>query len=98
MLKSGRQDSAALKLINNLFASTFIITRIGIYTCGVVQLFGYSINELQRLPDLSGVPLPFLVATCACVMLGWILNLIWGFKIGLFISISYASSIKVASI
>jgi len=81
MLKTGRQGSAALKVINSLFASTFIMTRIGIYTCGVVQLFGHSINEVRRLPDLSGVPVPFLVATCGCILLGWILNLIWGFKI-----------------
>lgn len=81
MLKSGREKSALLNKINVLFAAMFFLTRIGIYTAGIVHLFFYSATELQSLPDQSGVPIPLLIMTCGCMLVGWALNTVWGYKI-----------------
>mmetsp|Transcript_21187 Transcript_21187/g.44730 ORF Transcript_21187/g.44730 Transcript_21187/m.44730 type:complete len:322 (-) Transcript_21187:24-989(-) len=81
LLKSGRESSDLLSKINNLFAATFFLTRIGIYSLGIIDLFYFSFPELQSLPAMSGVPIPFLGMTCGCVLLGWALNFLWGFKI-----------------
>ena len=81
LLKSGRERTALLDKINGLFAATFFLTRIGIYSAGVIHLFYYSFPELCRLPDESGVPVAFLGLTCGCILLGLGLNILWGYKI-----------------
>lgn len=81
LLKSGRETGPALDKINGLFAFTFFLTRIGIYSVGIIDLFHYSLPELKSLPAVSGVPVPLLGLTCGCVLLGWVLNILWGYKI-----------------
>lgn len=81
LLKSGRETSALLNKINYSFAATFFLTRIGIYSSGVIHLFYNSLPELRSLPAKTGVPIPFLGMTCGCMLLGWALNILWGYKI-----------------
>ncbi|KAL7532311.1 hypothetical protein ACHAXR_004554 [Thalassiosira sp. AJA248-18] len=81
LLKSGRGESDIIGTINRLFAATFFLTRIGIYSVGVVHLFYYNLPELLSLPEKSGVPVPLLGMTCGCMLLGWALNILWGYKI-----------------
>mmetsp|Transcript_2544 Transcript_2544/g.5431 ORF Transcript_2544/g.5431 Transcript_2544/m.5431 type:complete len:316 (+) Transcript_2544:260-1207(+) len=81
LLKSGRGNSALLDKTNGLFASTFFMTRIGIYSAGVIHLFYNSLPELRSLPAKTGVPIPLLGLTCGCMLLGWALNIVWGYKI-----------------
>ena len=93
IIKSGRGGTPILNAINILFAIVFFYVRIGVYTAGVVHLFllsrddndndgGYGRSSvLWSLPDRTGVPMSLLGLTCGCVLLGWGLNLMWGFKI-----------------
>lgn len=85
LLKSGRGEKKSgvllLDNINALFAATFFWTRIGIYSLGMVHLFWNSLHELKSLPEVSGVPVPLLGLTCVCMLLGWALNIVWGYKI-----------------
>ncbi len=77
----GRPYSYYYVINNGLFALTFFITRIGIYSAGMIHLLYYSRKELLSLPEVSGVPWSMLGLTCGCMMLGWILNVVWGWKI-----------------
>ena len=81
LLKSGQERSPLLDKTNGLFAATFFLTRVGFYSAGVLHLFYYSLSELERLPDESGVPIALLGMTCGCILLGLGLNLLWGSKI-----------------
>mmetsp|Transcript_5206 Transcript_5206/g.11395 ORF Transcript_5206/g.11395 Transcript_5206/m.11395 type:complete len:317 (+) Transcript_5206:42-992(+) len=81
MLKSGRENSPLLGRVNELFAATFFLTRIGMYSAGMIHLFCFSMPELKSLPEISGVPISLLGMTCGCMTLGWILNMLWGYKI-----------------
>ncbi|KAL7497164.1 hypothetical protein ACHAWT_005327 [Skeletonema menzelii] len=83
LLKSGRHAGSLLENINSMFAGSFFLCRIGIYTAGIVHLYIFSMSELKSLPspDVSGVPLSALGITCGCMLLGWLLNLCWGTKI-----------------
>jgi len=80
LLKSGR-IGPALDKVNSLFAASFFITRIGVYSVGIIHLFYFSLEELKSLPVKSGVPIPLLGMTCGCILLGWVLNIVWGYKI-----------------
>ncbi|KAL9191545.1 hypothetical protein ACHAXT_001251 [Thalassiosira profunda] len=80
LLKSGRDKSQMLDAINQYFAASFFLTRIGIYTVGVVQLY-LQIDEILLMPEKSGVPIALLGMTLGGIMLGWVLNLLWGYKI-----------------
>ena len=51
------------------------------YTIGIIHLFWYSYDELISLPDVSGVPVSLLGMTCGSMLLGWALNILWGYKI-----------------
>ena len=78
----GRRSNDYYYEINNgLFALTFFITRIGIYSAGMVHLLYYSRKEVLSLPEVSGVPWSMLGLTIGCMLLGWILNFVWGWKI-----------------
>ena len=81
LLKSGRGNSVLLDKVNGMFAITFFISRIGVYTIGIIHLFWYSYDELISLPDVSGVPVLLLSMTCGSMLLGWALNILWGYKI-----------------
>ena len=86
MLKTGHgagvnNNKLLMNRVNGMFATTFFITRIGIYTAGMIHLFYYSYEELRSLPEETGVPPPLLGVTCSCMVLGWALNMIWGYKI-----------------
>ena len=83
LLKSGRGqgNSVLLDKVNGMFAVTFFISRIGVYTIGIIHLFWYSYDELISLPDVSGVPVSLLGMTCGSMLLGWALNILWGYKI-----------------
>mmetsp|Transcript_7428 Transcript_7428/g.12935 ORF Transcript_7428/g.12935 Transcript_7428/m.12935 type:complete len:320 (-) Transcript_7428:364-1323(-) len=81
LLKSGRQTSDLLNKINTLFAATFFLTRIGIYSSGIIHLFYNSLPELRSLPTQTGVPITLVGMTCGCMLLGWALNILWGYKI-----------------
>ena len=70
-----------LDKVNGMFAATFFITRIGMYTMGIIHLFYYSYTELRSLPVETGVPISLLGLTCGCMLLGWVLNMLWGYKI-----------------
>lgn len=79
---SGSTTVVLLDTINILFAITFLIVRVLIYTLGVVHLLimhGRSI--IVVLPQTTHVPRILLGITCGCILLGWGLNLIWGMKI-----------------
>jgi hypothetical protein len=79
---SGSTTVVLLDTINILFAITFLIVRVLIYTLGVVHLLimhGRSI--IMVLPQTTHVPRILLGITCGCILLGWGLNLIWGMKI-----------------
>ena len=82
-IKSGRGHRPILDTINVLFAITFFYARIGVYTAGVVHLLllPQCRGVLMSMPGGTGVPVPLLGLTCGCVLLGWALNMIWGFKI-----------------
>jgi len=82
-IKSGRGDRPILETINVLFAITFFYVRIGVYTAGVVHLLflPQCRGVLSSMPEWTGVPAPLLGLTCGCILLGWVLNLMWGFKI-----------------
>ena len=82
-IKSGRGDRPILETINVLFAITFFYVRIGVYTAGVVHLLflPQCRDVLSSMPEWTGVPAPLLGLTCGCILLGWVLNLMWGFKI-----------------
>jgi hypothetical protein len=78
----GRRSNYYYYEINNgLFALTFFITRMGIYSAGMVHVLYYSRKEVLSLPEVSGVPMSMLGLTCGCMILGWILNFVWGWKI-----------------
>lgn len=79
--KTTKGQSGMINMINGLFALTFFITRIGIYSAGMIHLFYYSWDELISLPMECGVPWTMLGLTCGCMILGWVLNFIWGYKI-----------------
>ena len=83
LLKSGRHSGTLLENVNTMFAASFFLCRIGIYTAGIVHLYFFSMSELKSLPseEVSGVPLAALGITCGCMLLGWLLNLYWGSKI-----------------
>ena len=91
LLKSGRdgknkKDTSGgggilMDDINRFFAATFFLTRIIFYSIGIVHLFFFSKEELIQLPEMSGVPKSLLGLTCACMILGWGLNMLWGYKI-----------------
>jgi len=82
LLKSGRHSGDLCDKNNRLFVAAFFLTRIVIYTAGVVHLFsGRNIDELRLLPEKSGVPSSLLGMTCVCLLLGWALNVLWGYKI-----------------
>jgi len=81
LLKSGRGTSSTLDITNKLFAATFFLTRIGIYSAGIIHLFIYSLPELKMLPKESGVPVQLLGLTCGFITLGCGLNVLWGYKI-----------------
>lgn len=82
-MKSGRGESSAvlLDMVNGLFALAFFVTRNVVYTVGMVHLFWLSWEEVRLLPEVSGVPLGWLGLTLGCMVLGWILNVVWGYKI-----------------
>lgn len=82
-MKSGRGESSAvvLDVVNRLFALAFFVTRNVVYTVGMVHLFWFSWEEVRLLPEVSGVPLGWLGLTFGCMVLGWILNVVWGYKI-----------------
>lgn len=83
LLKSGRDSGVLLENVNTMFAASFFLTRIVMYTAGIVHLYVFSMSELKSLssPEVSGVPLSALGITCGCMLLGWLLNLYWGSKI-----------------
>ncbi|KAL3816241.1 hypothetical protein ACHAXA_002187 [Cyclostephanos tholiformis] len=90
VIKSGRGSRPILNTINILFAIAFFYVRVGIYTAGVVHLFLLARDDddddvgrsvLWSFQDRTGVPMPLLGLTCGCILLGWGLNLLWGFKI-----------------
>jgi hypothetical protein len=86
LLKSGRCGAGGggaplLAAVNKLFAATFFATRIGAYTVGIAHLFGRHQAELWAIPAESGVPVPLFGLTCSCIVLGWVLNLFWGYTI-----------------
>ena len=81
LLKSGRENSNLLDKMNQYFAGTFFLTRVGIYTVGVVHLFYCNLPEMMSLPEKSGVPISLLAMTVGCLLLGWALNMLWGYKI-----------------
>ena len=82
LLKSGRGgESVLLDKVNGLFAITFFISRIGVYTIGIIHLFWYTYDELISLPEVSGVLVSLLSMTCGSMLLGWALNILWGYKI-----------------
>lgn len=78
---SSRSSTLLLDKVNGMFAATFFLTRIGIYTIGIIHLFYYSSTELRSLPVETGVPISLLGLTCGCMLLGWVLNMLWGYKI-----------------
>jgi hypothetical protein len=81
LLKSGRENGKWMQIVNGLFAVSFFITRIGIYSSGMIHLLYFSWDELLSLPKVCGVPWSMLGLTCGCMMLGWVLNFVWGYKI-----------------
>ena len=85
LLKSGRCGGGAwarrLDRVNTAFAATFFLTRVGVYSVGVVHLFGGCRAELRSVPAVSGVPVSLFGVTCGCMLLGWVLNVFWGYKI-----------------
>ncbi|KAL7554086.1 hypothetical protein ACHAWF_017468 [Thalassiosira exigua] len=81
LLKSGREGSSLVDSVNGLFAATFFLTRVGIYSAGIVHLFIWSLPELRSLPERTGVPVMLLGVTCGSMILGWALNLLWAKKI-----------------
>ena len=81
LLKSGRDKGIWIDRINGLFALTFFITRIGIYSAGMIHVLYYSWEEVLSLPEACGVPWSMLGLTCGCMILGWVLNFVWGYKI-----------------
>ena len=81
LLKSGRDKGVWIDRINGLFALTFFITRIGIYSAGMIHVLYYSWEEVLSLPKVCGVPWSMLGLTCGCMILGWVLNFVWGYKI-----------------
>jgi len=94
LLKSGRGNSILLDKVNGMFAMTFFILRIGVYTIGIIHLFWYSYDELISLPDVSGVPVSLLSMTCGSMLLGWVLNVLWGYKILAMVSRGRSSNSK----
>ena len=81
LLKSGRDKGRMIDAVQGLFALTFFATRIIIYSAGMIHLLYNSREELVSLPELSGVPWAMLGMTCGCMILGWLLNIVWGYKI-----------------
>jgi hypothetical protein len=83
LLKSGRDSGLLIENINIMFAASFFFSRIVMYTAGIMHLYIFSVSELKSLssPEVSGVPMSALGITCGCMLLGWVLNLYWGFKI-----------------
>jgi hypothetical protein len=81
LLKSGREEGVWIKLVNGLFAFSFFVTRNVIYSCGMVHLLWFSLEEVKSLPEASGVPLGWFSMTVGCMFLGWALNFVWGWKI-----------------
>ena len=81
LLKSGREDSKLLNATNRLFALAFFVTRNFLYTIGMVHLFWFSWDEVQSLPEVSGVPRVLSGMTQVFIFLGWGLNVVWGYKI-----------------
>jgi hypothetical protein len=79
----GRKSSRSLlDTINILFAITFFIVRVIVYTIGVIHLFiTHGSSIIMSLPQTTSVPRILLGLTCGCIVLGWGLNLIWGMKI-----------------
>lgn len=81
LLKSGREHSKFLNVTNRLFALAFFVTRNIVYTIGMIHLFWFSWDEVQSLPEVSGVPRILSGMTQGCMLLGWGLNAVWGYKI-----------------
>jgi hypothetical protein len=79
----GRKSSRSLlDTINILFAITFFIVRVIVYTIGVIHLFiTHGSSIIMSLPQTTSVPRILLGLTCGCIVLGWGLNLVWGMKI-----------------
>jgi hypothetical protein len=83
LLKSGHDSGPLIYNINTMFAASFFLCRIIIYTAGIVHLYFFSLAELKSLllPEVSGVSMSLLGITCGCMVLGWLLNIFWGLKI-----------------
>lgn len=81
LLKSGRENSKLLNATNRLFALAFFLTRNFLYTIGMVHLFWFSWDEVQSMPEVSGVPRVLSGMTQVFIVLGWGLNVVWGYKI-----------------
>jgi hypothetical protein len=80
--KSSSSSTTLLDTINILFAITFFIVRVIVYTLGVIHLFlRHGSSIIMSLPQTTSVPRILLGLTCGCIVLGWGLNLIWGMKI-----------------
>ena len=83
LLKSNRDSGTLIDNVNNMFAASFFLCRVVMYTAGIIHLYIFSLPELKSLvqPEFSGVPVSLLGITCGCMLLGWVLNLFWSTKI-----------------
>jgi hypothetical protein len=81
LLKSGREKGIWIERVNKLFALSFFLTRNVVYSLGMIHLFCVGWNELRSLLKVSGVHVGLLGMTVGCMLLGWGLNAVWGYKI-----------------
>ena len=91
LIKTGRGDMKLCRVVENLFALTFFVTRIVIYSMGVFDLATQK-SELIDAVKRERVPLIFLGVSVFFICVGFILNFFWFQKI-LYIAI-YGSKKK----
>ena len=81
LIKAGQGQTTTFKIIQNLFALSFFITRIIIYTRGVYEWWIGKRPILTDIVSQGHVPaLPMLSIACS-ILFGWLLNLFWFYKI-----------------
>ena len=80
LIKTGRGRTLLFQIIQSLFALTFFLTRVVIYSFGVMELFQQR-DLLKGMVADGRVPGIFMVITLSFVGAGSALNLVWFQKI-----------------
>lgn len=79
LINSGRGDTAALRMANVAFASTFFASRVVVYGAGLAHLWAVRAELFGALDGL--VERPLLLLVLGLLVAGYGLNLVWMRKI-----------------